>query len=153
MKKGPLTPIRNCGGYGTIDVQGGLRTPRKGSSLLQGTRNEDLSSLELPGHSSLSTLDKFYGILVPKRGLVGEQQLKQWCKLLADHRVQVEWSQENPESACGIRRSQSVCQLVWPGATGVIRFTVVEQDVSPLLRLECEGYFRPPWIWMTTATE
>ena len=87
---------------GAIDVQGGLRTTRKGSSLLQGTRNEDLSFLGLPGHSSLSTLDKFCGILVPKRGLVGEQQLQQWCKLLADHGVKVEWSQEKPESAYGI---------------------------------------------------
>ena len=35
-------------------------------------------------------------------GLVGKQQLDQCCKLLAEHGLQVEWSQEKPESASGI---------------------------------------------------
>ena len=35
-------------------------------------------------------------------GLVGKQQLDQCCKLLAEHGLQVEWSQEKPESAIGI---------------------------------------------------
>ena len=35
-------------------------------------------------------------------GLVGEQQLKQWSKLLTEYGLQVEWSQEKPKSASGI---------------------------------------------------
>ena len=31
-----------------------------------------------------------------QEGLVGKQQLDKWCKLLADHSLQVEWSQEKP---------------------------------------------------------
>ena len=93
-------------------------------------------------------LDKFYGILVPKRWHDGKQQLKQWCKLLAEYGVQVEWSEEKPESACGIGgATQPIGVVHWPvglaGCNGVIRFTVVEQDVPPLLRVECEGHSRP----------
>ena len=36
-----------------------------------------------------------------REGLVGKQQLDNWCKLLLEHGLQVEWSQE-PESASGI---------------------------------------------------
>ena len=62
--------------------------------------------------------------------LVGEQQMKQWSKLFAEHGLQVKWSQERPEPASGIevRRSQSV-----------IRFAVVEQDVPPLLPVGSDG--------------
>ena len=31
-----------------------------------------------------------------QEGIVGEQQLDQWCKLLAEYGLQVEWSQEKP---------------------------------------------------------
>ena len=31
-----------------------------------------------------------------QEGLVGKQQLDKWCKLLAEHSLQVEWSQEKP---------------------------------------------------------
>ena len=37
-----------------------------------------------------------------QEGLVGKQQLDKWCKLLAEHGLQVEWSQEKPESASDI---------------------------------------------------
>ena len=37
-----------------------------------------------------------------QEGLVGKQQLDNWCKLLTEHGLQVEWSQEKPESASGI---------------------------------------------------
>ena len=71
-------------------------------------------------------------------GLAGEQQLKQWSKLLAEHGLQVGWSQERPESASGIGGATHpigvVCVPVGlAGCNGVIRFTVVEQDVPPLL--------------------
>ena len=74
----------------------------------------------LLGHSSLSTLE----------GLVGKQQLDKWCKLLAH----VEWSQEKPESASAIGGvTQPICLVYVPvgfaRCNGIIRFTVVEQDV------------------------
>ena len=56
---------------GTIDVQGGSKTTQKGSPLQQGTRNGDLSLLGPPGHSSLSTPEKSYGILALKRDSSG----------------------------------------------------------------------------------
>ena len=37
-----------------------------------------------------------------QEGLVGEQQLQKWSALLSEHGLQVEWSQEKPESASGI---------------------------------------------------
>ena len=37
-----------------------------------------------------------------QEGIVGKQQLDKWCNLLAEHGLQVEWSQEKPESASGI---------------------------------------------------
>ena len=39
-----------------------------------------------------------------QEGLTGKHQLDKWCKLLAKHGLQVEWSQEKPESASGIGR-------------------------------------------------
>ena len=36
-----------------------------------------------------------------QEGLVGKQQLDKWCKLLAEHGLQVEWSQEKPIHCCG----------------------------------------------------
>ena len=44
---------------------------KKGSSLEQGTRHENRSFLELPGRSSLSTLEKSCGILAFKRDSSG----------------------------------------------------------------------------------
>ena len=57
-----------------------------------------------------------------QEGLVGEQQMKQWTKLLAKYGLQVDWSQknQNPQALSEVRRSRSVlyvCQSVWPGAT------------------------------------
>ena len=51
-----------------------------------------------------------------QEGLIGKQQLDKWCKLLAEHRLQVEWSQEKPRiwkwnrrrdatNRCGVRAS------------------------------------------------
>ena len=72
-----------------------------------------------------------------QEGLVGKQQLDQWCKLLAEHGLQVERSQEKPESASGIGGMTKPIVLCVPvglaGYNGIIRFTVVEQDVPPLL--------------------
>ena len=73
-----------------------------------------------------------------QEGLVGKQQLDKWCKLLAEHGLQVEWSQEKPESACGIGGTTKPIGVVYvpvglAGCNGIIRFTVVEQDVPPLL--------------------
>ena len=73
-----------------------------------------------------------------QEGLVGKQQLDKWCKLLAEHGLQVEWSQEKPESASGIGGVTQPIGVVYvpvglAGCNGIIRFTVVEQDVPPLL--------------------
>ena len=59
-------------------------------------------------------------------------------KLLAEHGLQVEWSQEKPESASGIGGVTKPIGVVYvpvglAGCNGLIRFTVVEQDVPPLL--------------------
>ena len=69
-----------------------------------------------------------------QEGLVGKQQLDKWCTLLAEHSLQVEWSQEKPESASGIGGMTKPIGVVYvpvglAGCHGVIRFTVVEQDV------------------------
>ena len=72
-------------------------------------------------------------------GLVWKQQLDKWCaNCSAEHGLQVEWSQEKPESASGIGVvTQPIGVVCVPvglaGCNGVIRFTVVEQDVPPLL--------------------
>ena len=73
-----------------------------------------------------------------QEGLVGKQQLDKWCKLLAEHGLQVEWSQEKPESASGIGGVTQPIGVVYvpvglAGCNGIIRFTVVEQDVQPPL--------------------
>ena len=69
--------------------------------------------------------------------LVGRRQLDRWSKLPAEHGLQVECSQEKPESASSIGGvTQSSGALYVPvglaGCNGIIRFTVVEQDVPPL---------------------
>ena len=76
-----------------------------------------------------------------QEGLVGKQQLDKWCKLLAEHSLQVEWSQEKPESASGIGGMTKPIGVVYvpvglAGCNGIIRFTVVEQDVPPQLPVE-----------------
>ena len=76
-----------------------------------------------------------------QEGLVGKQQLDNWCKLLAEHCLQVEWSQEKPESARGIGGTTKPIGVVYVPVglavcNGIIRFTVVEQDVPPLLPVE-----------------
>ena len=73
-----------------------------------------------------------------QEGLVGKQQLDKWCKLLTEHGLQVEWSQEKPESASGIGGVTQPIGVVYvpvglAGCNGIIRFTVVEQVVPPLL--------------------
>ena len=73
-----------------------------------------------------------------QEGLVGNQQLCKWCKLLAEHGLQVEWSQEKPESASCIGGTTKPISVVYvpvglAGCNGIIRFTVVEQDVPPPL--------------------
>ena len=72
------------------------------------------------------------------RGLVGKQQLDKWCEVLAEHDLQVEWSQEKPESASGIGGTTKPIGVVYvpvglAGCNGIVRFTVVEQDVTPPL--------------------
>ena len=76
-----------------------------------------------------------------QEGLVWKQQLDKWCKLLAEHGLQVEWSQEKPESTSGIGGVTQPIGVVYvpvglAGCNGVIRITVVEQDVPPPLRVE-----------------
>ena len=73
-----------------------------------------------------------------QEGLVGKQQLDKWCKLLAEHGLPVVWSQEKPESASGIGGVTRPIGVVYvpvclAGCNGIINFTVVEQDVPPLL--------------------
>ena len=73
-----------------------------------------------------------------QEGLVGKQQLDKWCFLLAEHGLQVGWSQEKPESASGIGGTTKPIRVVYvpvglAGCNGIIRFTVVEQDVPLLL--------------------
>ena len=70
--------------------------------------------------------------------VVGKQQLDIWCKLLTEHGLQVELSQEKPESGSGIGGMTQPIGVVYvpvglAGCNGIIRFTVVEQDVPPLL--------------------
>ena len=64
--------------------------------------------------------------------------MTKWCKLLAENGFQLEWSQEKPESASGIGDVAKPIGVVYvpvglAGCNGTIRFTVVEQDVLPLL--------------------
>ena len=52
--------------------------------------------------------------------------------------LQVDWSQEQPESASGVRGATKPIGVVYvpvgsAGCNGVIRFAVVEQDVPPRL--------------------
>ena len=70
-----------------------------------------------------------------QEGLVGKEQLDKWCRLLAEHGLQVEWSQEKPESASGIGGVTQPIGVVYvpvglAGCNGVIPFTV---DVPLLL--------------------
>ena len=79
-----------------------------------------------------------------QEGLVGKQQLDKWCKLLAEHGLQVEWSQEKPDSACGIGGMTKPIGVVYvpvglAGCNGIIRFTVVEQNVPLLLPVGVMG--------------
>ena len=81
-----------------------------------------------------------------QEGLFGKQQLEKWSELLAEHGLQVEWSQEKPESASGIGGVTQPIGVVYvpvglAGCNGVIRFTVVEQDVPLLLPV---GIMRTP---------
>ena len=62
-----------------------------------------------------------------QEGLVGKQQLDTWCTLHVEHGLQVEWSQETPESACGIGGvTQPIVVVYVPvglaGCNGIIRF-------------------------------
>ena len=123
---------------GTTDVLRDLRKTQKGSSHKQGPRDEDLSFSAHPGHSSLSILEKSCGTLVPKRDSLGNSNLTNGVKLLPEHGLHVEWSQEKPESASGIGGVTQPIGVVYvpvglAGCNGVIRFTVVEQDVPSLL--------------------
>ena len=61
-----------------------------------------------------------------QEGLVGKQQLDKWCKMLAEHGLQVEWSQEKPESASGIGGTTKPIGVVYvpvglAGCNGIIR--------------------------------
>ena len=87
---------------------------------------------------SWSHLGEVLGDTGAHEGLVGEQQLKQRNKLLAQYGLQVEWSQEKPEPASGIRGATQPTGVAHvpvglAGCNGVIRFPVVEQDVPVLL--------------------
>ena len=67
-----------------------------------------------------------------QEGLVGKQQLDKLCKMLAEHGLQAEWSQEKLESTSGIGGVTQPIGVVYvpvglAGCNGVIRFTVVEQ--------------------------
>ena len=73
-----------------------------------------------------------------REGLVGKQQLEQWCNLLKEYGTQVEWSREKRDAASGVGGTTEPIGVVsvpvgLAGCRGVIRFTVVEQDVPPLL--------------------
>ena len=79
-----------------------------------------------------------------QEGLVGEQQMKQWSKLNAEYGLQVEWSQERPEPASSIGGATQPIGVVrvpvgLARCNGVFRFTVVEQDVPPLLPVGVMG--------------
>ena len=57
-------------------------------------------------------------------------------KLLSKYGPQVEWSREKPEFASGIGGATQPIGVVYVpvglvGYNGIIRFTVVEQDVLP----------------------
>ena len=64
--------------------------------------------------------------------------MKPWSKLIAEYGLQVEWSQERPEPASSIGGATQPIGVVRVAVglarcNGVLRFTVVEQDVPPLL--------------------
>ena len=110
----------------------------RGFITVANPRNEDLSFSALPGHSFLSTPEKSCGIFVPKTDSLGNSTLINGVKLLAEHGLQVEWSQEKPESASGIGGTTKPIGVVYvpvglAGCNGITRFTAVEQDVPPLL--------------------
>ena len=70
-----------------------------------------------------------------QEGLVGKQQLDNGVNC---SRNTVEWSQEKPKSASGVGGTTKPIGVVsvpvgLAGCNGIIRFTVVEQDVPPLL--------------------
>ena len=97
------------------------------------TRNGDLSFLGHHGHSSPLTLEKSCGTLVPRRGSSENSNLTNGVNCL---RSTVS-SQEKPESASGIGGpTQPIGVENVPvglvGRHGIIRFTVVEQEVPPL---------------------
>ena len=70
-----------------------------------------------------------------QEGLVGKQQLDKWCKLLAEHGLQVEWSQEKPESASGIGGATQPIGVVYvpvglAGCNGNMRTPQASLDLS-----------------------
>ena len=78
-----------------------------------------------------------------KRDSSGNSNLTR-CKLLAEHGLQVERSQEKPESASSIGGVTQPIGVVYvpvglAGCNGIMRFTVVEQDVPPRLDLTDDG--------------
>ena len=70
-----------------------------------------------------------------QEGLVGKQQLDKWCKLLAEHGLQVEWSQD---SIGGVTQPIGVenVPVGLAGCNGIIRFTVVELPVGIMRTLQ-----------------
>ena len=87
---------------------------------------------------------------MPKRDSSGNSNLTKWCRLLAEHGLQVEWSQEKPESASGIGGMTQPIGVVYvpvglTGCNGIIRLTVVEQDVPPLLPVGIMGHSKLAW--------
>ena len=78
---------------------------------------------------------------MPKKDSLGNSNLINGVNCLAEHGLLVDWSQEKPEPASGIGGVTQPFGVVYvpvglAGCKGIIRFTVVEQDVPPLLPVE-----------------
>ena len=91
-----------------------------------------------PGHSFLSTPEKSYGILLPKRDSSGNNNLINGvnCSRNTVSKSNGARKSQNPQVESEARQNQSCCVCVpvgLAGCNGTIRFTVVEQDVPPLL--------------------
>ena len=122
---------------GTIGVRGSLRKTQKGFIAVAGHTKRRLFFLGASWTFVALDPGEVLWDTGAQEDFVGNQQLHQWCKLLAEHSLQVEWSMEKPESASGIGGATQPSVVYVPGGldgcSGIIRFTVVEQDVPPLL--------------------
>ena len=99
-----------------------MRSERKLKRVHQCSKahgTEDFSSSVFPGHSSLSTLEKSCGTLVPKRDSSGNSNLTNGVNCLRNTVSKSNGARRSQNPQAALEGSQSVlkmCQLVWLGA-------------------------------------